>query len=74
VRRQHLRNILARLEPAHAPSGQQLADTVDVLHTLTSFESYDALLRGGRSRDSATRIIRHLAAAALHLPRSKARP
>jgi AcrR family transcriptional regulator len=74
MRRQHLRNILARLEPAHALSGKQLTDTVDVLHTLTSFESYDLLLRDGRSRDSVTRIIRHLAAATLHLPRSKARP
>ena len=73
MRRQHLRNILARLEPAHAPSVRQLADIVDVLHTLTSFETFDALLRAGRSRDQATRIIRHLAAGALQLPPPKAR-
>ena len=38
MRRQHLGNILARLEPTQALSERELTDTVDVLHTLTSFE------------------------------------
>jgi AcrR family transcriptional regulator len=56
-RREHLRNILASRPGAAA--------SIDVLHMLTSFETYDALLHGGRTFDDATRIIRRLAAAAL---------
>lgn len=56
-RRDHLRRILAPT-PAAAAS-------IDVLHMLTSFETYDALLRSGRTFDDATRIIRQLATAAL---------
>jgi AcrR family transcriptional regulator len=56
-RREHLRNILAS-RPAAAAS-------IDVLHMLTSFETYDALLRSGRTFDDATRVIRALATTAL---------
>jgi AcrR family transcriptional regulator len=59
MRRGHLRKILGRLGDE---SGSASA-TVDVLHMLTSFETFDALLSGGRSLDEATRIVRQLAAA-----------
>jgi AcrR family transcriptional regulator len=61
MRREHLRRVLERLVPA----SKGLQDAIDVLHMLTSFETYDALLVEGRSRDEATRIIRRLAAAQL---------
>jgi AcrR family transcriptional regulator len=67
MRRQHLRNILARMDKADgAPSAKQLPETIDVLHTLTSLETFDQLSRDERSLDEVTRIIRRLAAAALH--------
>jgi len=68
MRRQHLRNILARMDKAEAPPARRLAETIDTLHTLTSFETFDGLMRDGRTIDDATRILRHLAHAALHAP------
>jgi AcrR family transcriptional regulator len=62
MRREHLRRILERLLP---PPAKTLPATIDVLHVLTSFETFDALLSGGRSREEATRLIRRLAAAQL---------
>ncbi len=61
MRRGHLRRILERL----LPPSKGLQDAIDVLHMLTSFETYDALLTEGRSREEATKIIRRLAAAQL---------
>jgi AcrR family transcriptional regulator len=61
MRRGHLRRILERL----VPPSKGLQEAIDVLHMLTSFETYDQLLVEGRSRDEATRIIRRLAAAQL---------
>jgi AcrR family transcriptional regulator len=61
MRRGHLRRILERL----LPPSKGLQEAIDVLHMLTSFETYDALLVEGRSREEATRIIRRLAAAQL---------
>jgi len=61
MRRGHLRRLLERL----VPPSKGLQDTIDALHMLTSFETYDALLVEGRSREEATRIIRRLAAAQL---------
>jgi AcrR family transcriptional regulator len=59
-RREHLRRIVDRL-----PDGNRSASAVDVLHMLTSFETFDALLSAARSFEEATTIIRGLAAAAL---------
>jgi len=72
MRRGHLRKILQRLHEEngspHAPA--TLATAIDVLHMLTSFETFDTLLSGGRSLDEATRIVRQLAAAALEPTRT----
>jgi AcrR family transcriptional regulator len=43
-------------------------DTIDVLHTLTSFETFDALLTSDRTVDVVTQIIRRLASAVLEPP------
>jgi AcrR family transcriptional regulator len=70
MRRQHLRNILARMDKAEgAPPAKTLPETIDVLHTLTSFETFDALSRDGRSVDDVVRIVRQLAEATLHRTR-----
>jgi AcrR family transcriptional regulator len=61
MRRGHLRRILERL----VPPSKGLQEAIDVLHMLTSFETYDQLLVKGRSREEATRIVRRLAAAQL---------
>jgi AcrR family transcriptional regulator len=60
LRRGHLRRILDRM-----PERQRSASAVDVLHMLTSFETFDGLLTGERSFEEATKIIRGLAVAAL---------
>jgi AcrR family transcriptional regulator len=64
MRRDHLRRILERLLPRSAAR----EETIDVLHMLTSFETFDALMVTGRTREEATRIIRRLAAAQLQPP------
>jgi hypothetical protein len=51
-------------ETTPAPANA-LPFAVDVLHMLTSFETFDALLSGERSLAEATRIVRQLAAAVL---------
>ena len=65
LRREHLQKILGRL-----PGGPRSA-TVDALHMLTSFETFDALLSGKRTFEEATKIIRGLAAAALGASRPR---
>src|SRR5262249_51659503 len=69
-RREHLRGIVARLRGASKRRGtnvRAMAAVVDVLHMLTSFETFDALLAGERAPDEATEIVRMLAASALEL-------
>jgi AcrR family transcriptional regulator len=68
LRREHLRRILDRM-----PERQRSPSAVDILHMLTSFETFDALLSGQRTFDEATRIIRGLAAAALETTRARGR-
>jgi AcrR family transcriptional regulator len=58
LRRGHLRNIVGNARPS----------AVDVLHMLTSFETFDALLGSDRSVEEATRIVCELAAAILAPP------
>jgi AcrR family transcriptional regulator len=73
-RREHLRKILERLYERKRPAtAAALSSTVDVLHMLTSFETFDALLSGERSVEDTTRVVRQLAAAALKSPRAPRR-
>jgi AcrR family transcriptional regulator len=60
LRRGHLQRILGQIR-----KGQPLGSAVDVLHMLTSFETFDALLSGERTFEEATKILRGLAAAVL---------
>ena len=72
-RREHLRRILERLyaETKSRPTAAKgLTTTLDVLHVLTSFETFDALLIEGRSASEVTEIIGGLAAAAFDRARS----
>jgi AcrR family transcriptional regulator len=65
-RREHLRRIVSRLaEEKKGKSVRRVPFTVDVLHVLTSFETFDALLTGERTVDDVTQIIRQLAAPVL---------
>jgi AcrR family transcriptional regulator len=73
-RREHLRKIVERLFAEKGKDKQKgavpaaaLRSIIDVLHMLTSFETFDALLTGERSVEEVTRIVRHLAATALDL-------
>jgi hypothetical protein len=73
-RREHLRKILARL---YVEKGRKrtkrLPLVVDVLHMLTSFETFDALLTGDPSVDDVTRLLGQLAAAVVDVPLTKRR-
>jgi AcrR family transcriptional regulator len=60
-RRELLRGIVRRMGIA----GRRARDAVDTLHMLTSFESFDALSRDGRTPRDVTKSIRKLARAAL---------
>jgi AcrR family transcriptional regulator len=74
MRRGHLRKILGRLSAEKAStSAKPQPSALDVLHMLTSFETFDALRRGDRSLEETTRIVRQLAAAVLEPPRSARR-
>lgn len=65
-RREHLRKIVGRLyeEKGRRPA-KLLPLAVDVLHMLTSFETFDALRSDDRRLEDVTTIIRQLAAAVL---------
>jgi AcrR family transcriptional regulator len=47
------------------PSSMTPEDAVDVLFALTSFETFDALARGGRRPADVTRLVQRLALAAI---------
>jgi AcrR family transcriptional regulator len=68
-RREHLRRLLSRLsvERGLAPAAS-LGVAVDILHALTSFETFDALRRGARTQEAVTEIICALAATAIEPP------
>src|SRR5262245_33527218 len=66
LRRGHVRKILDRLySEKGSATPKRVATAVDILHTLTSFETFDALASGARSFDETTAIIRQLAGAVL---------
>jgi hypothetical protein len=68
-RREHLSRIVGRLyEEKGSASAKRLAAVVDVLHMLTSFETFDALSSAERSLEDVTQIVRQLAAAMLERP------
>jgi AcrR family transcriptional regulator len=68
-RREGLRVILRRLAEQHGrPSPEAFEETVDVLHLLTGFQSYDSLAGGARGPDEVAALIRRLAHGALGLP------
>jgi AcrR family transcriptional regulator len=67
-RRDGLRTLLTRLHEAHGvPSPNKLEETLDVLQVLTSFESYDRLASGGRSRPEVVALLSRTALAVLGL-------
>jgi AcrR family transcriptional regulator len=63
LRRGHLRSIVERLQAGkrQKPTAP-IKPAIDTLHMLTSFETFDALLREGRSIDEAIGLVRQLAA------------
>jgi hypothetical protein len=73
-RRDHLRKILGRLYEEKGPTpAKALPSALDILHMLTSFETFDALRSGERSLEDTTRIVRQLAAAVLEPPQTPRR-
>jgi len=66
LRRGHLRKVLERLYAQRTPAPTRpLASSIDILHMLTSFETFDALLIDSRRFEEATTILRELASAVL---------
>jgi AcrR family transcriptional regulator len=66
-RRHGLRTILGRIAEKYGrPRQDSFDETVDVLHTLTGFETFDALT-AARNVDEVTALIRRLALLALGL-------
>jgi AcrR family transcriptional regulator len=71
-RREHLRRILGRLyEEKKRRPARPLPLAVDVLHMLTSFETFDALRSDERGIEEVAKIIRQLAATVLERKRSE---
>ena len=67
-RRDHLRNLLKRVVHDHGPqAAQAFEDAVDILQTLTSFETFDTLASNTRTEDDVASLIWRLATAALGL-------
>jgi AcrR family transcriptional regulator len=72
-RRQGLQTLVARLgKELGVPPKESMDDTVDVLHILTSFESFDALARQGRDREEIVTLLQGTARTMLgvHPPRA----
>jgi AcrR family transcriptional regulator len=69
IRHGHLSKIVGRLhEGKGSVAAKTLPVAVDVLHMLTSFETFDALRSAERSLEDTQRIIGHLAAAVIESP------
>ncbi|HET9949935.1 MAG TPA: TetR/AcrR family transcriptional regulator [Longimicrobiales bacterium] len=67
-RRRGVQTIVRRLrEQLGTPPEHEEAEVVDLLHTLTSFESYDSLARGGRTPEEVARLMNLVARAILGL-------
>lgn len=67
-RREGLRVIVGRLvEKYWRPAPESLDDVVNILHTLTSFETFDALAGSERSPEDIGPVVERLARAVLRL-------
>jgi AcrR family transcriptional regulator len=67
-RREQLRSIVRRLaDQRGGPAAEASDETVDILHTLTSFETFDTLAGTTRSPADVAPIVNRLARAALGL-------
>lgn len=67
-RRNGLHVIVQRITNADAPTAPgSRTDAIDILHTLTSFETYQSLAGTGRSPGDVARLIQDLAQRALNL-------
>lgn len=64
-RRSGLSVILDRLAEEEGREANDLEEQIDVLFTLTSFETFDALARAGRGAADVATIVKRLARAAL---------
>jgi AcrR family transcriptional regulator len=67
-RREILRGIIGRLAGKDAkPAPEARDEVIDILHTLTSFETFDSLAGQTRGPEEAVALVRRLAYAALDL-------
>jgi AcrR family transcriptional regulator len=67
-RREILRGIIGRLaEKVNRPSPKARDEVIDVLHTLTSFETFDSLAGPTRGPEEVIALVRRLAYAALDM-------
>jgi AcrR family transcriptional regulator len=66
-RRGGLRVLLGRLAEQYGRSPEALDEAVDLLHTLTSFETFDSLAGTTRSPEEVVPLVQQLARAALGL-------
>ena len=60
-RREGLQSALSRLSNKRRGSTVSVEEVVDVLHTLTSFETFDGLATANRDMDSVMTVVRRLA-------------
>lgn len=67
-RRRALVAVVSRISERYGVPAQDVAnDTIDLLHTLTSFESYDNLARAGRSERDVAALLNRTARSILGL-------
>jgi AcrR family transcriptional regulator len=66
-RRQAVQVLLTRLQPESGQPSAAFAESVAVLHMLTSFEAFDALAGSGQTPDAVVPTVQRLARAALGL-------
>jgi AcrR family transcriptional regulator len=68
-RRHHCQDILGRLSERYGkPARESLNEAIEVLNTLTSFETFDTLAGPARSPEDVTSVIQRLAHAAIGMP------
>ena len=69
-RRDGLEKLVTRMrQEGGVPAESALTDAIDLLHTLTSFESYDNLARGGRTEADVAELLIRAARAIVGVPR-----
>lgn len=74
-RRRGLATLVRRIREAHGVLPEaEAGDVVDVLHSLTSFESYEYLAEAGRSTEEVVRLLQRTAARLLGLEPESLRP